>query len=182
MKIYNSTHNNGSNILVFGSNLAGVHGAGAALQAKAVWGAVQGVGTGRQGNSFAIPTKNRHLQTRCLDNIRDAVNYFLEYAREHPELTFLVTRIGCGLAGYTDADISPMFANAPANCDLPDGWEVTRGIRCFACRDCNYEWDKAASDHNSCETAFCPGCDSECAKCDSYPFAGLPCDEDGRLV
>ena len=47
---------------------------------------------------------------------------FLAYARAHPELTFEVTRVGCGLAGYTDADIAPLFKGAPSNCTLPDGW------------------------------------------------------------
>lgn len=122
MKIYNSTHNDGRSIFVFGSNLSGFHGAGAALQAKAVWGAVEGVGHGRTGQAWAIPTKYAALNTRPLASIEQCVRYFLWYATQHPELTFLVTRIGCGIAGYTDADIAPMFANAPANCDLPEGW------------------------------------------------------------
>lgn len=124
MKIYNNTHNDGKHIFVFGSNLAGFHGAGAALQAKAIWGAKQGQGFGRTGQAYAIPTKNSNMKTHPRLTIAWFVVEFLKYARQHPELTFLVTRIGCGLAGYTDADIAPMFANAPANCDLPEGWRV----------------------------------------------------------
>jgi hypothetical protein len=109
-------------IFVFGSNLAGRHGAGAALHARKHYGAIYGQGVGRQGNSYAIPTKDGNLNTLHTMVIGVYIAQFLKYARENPELTFNVTRVGCGLAGYTDADISPMFAGAPANCKLPDGW------------------------------------------------------------
>ena len=109
-------------IFVFGSNLAGRHGAGAALFALKNHGAVYGQGTGRQGNSYAIPTKDYRINTLPLETILGYVNEFLLYARNHPELDFQVTRIGCGLAGYSDAEIAPMFINAPANCHLPAGW------------------------------------------------------------
>ena len=109
-------------IFVFGSNLAGIHGAGAALCAKQEHGAQYGVGEGRTGNAYAIPTKDHKIRTRPLADIQVSVNHFLDYAREHPELTFIVTRIGCGLAGYKDTDIAPMFDTAPSNCILPEGW------------------------------------------------------------
>lgn len=109
-------------IFVFGSNLAGRHGAGAALFARQNHGALYGQGIGRQGNSYAIPTKDCHIKTLPLETIQGYVNGFLHYAVTHPELEFQVTRIGCGLAGYTDAQIAPMFTNAPSNCHLPDGW------------------------------------------------------------
>lgn len=109
-------------IFVFGSNLAGRHGAGAALYAAVNHGAVRGVGEGRTGNSYAIPTKDEHLRTRGLEAIGKSVQAFLRYAREHPELVFDVTRIGCGLAGYQDQDIAPMFCGAPINCRLPEEW------------------------------------------------------------
>lgn len=109
-------------IFVFGSNLAGRHGKGAALAARLNHGAIYGQGIGRQGDSYAIPTKDAKLGTLELDRIKPYVEEFLGYAAEHPELDFEVTRIGCGLAGYTDSQISPMFANAPTNCHLPDGW------------------------------------------------------------
>ena len=109
-------------IFVFGSNLAGRHGKGAALAARQHHGAIYGQGVGRQGDSYAIPTKDRALHTLPLATIRYYVEHFLLYAHEHPELTFEVTRVGCGLAGYTDADIAPMFRGAPQNCQLPPGW------------------------------------------------------------
>ena len=109
-------------IFVFGSNLAGRHGKGAALEARTKYGAEYGVGEGRTGYAYAIPTKDRQLRPRSLGNIELSVETFLQYAREHPELEFLVARVGCGLAGYVDAEIAPMFRDAPANCELPEGW------------------------------------------------------------
>ena len=109
-------------IFVFGSNLAGRHGKGAALEARLKHGAVYGQGVGPQGNSYAIPTKYERLNTLPLDSINLAVVLFCIYARAHPELTFNVTRIGCGLPGYNDWQIAPMFHDAPANCNLPEGW------------------------------------------------------------
>lgn len=109
-------------VFVFGSNLAGRHGAGAARTALQNHGAKYGQGVGRQGNSYAIPTKDENIQTLPLDRIEIFVDEFLEYARNNPDTQFAVTRIGCGLAGYKDADIAPLFANAPDNCSLPPGW------------------------------------------------------------
>lgn len=109
-------------IFVFGSNLAGRHGKGAALHARSVHGAVYGVGVGRTGQAYAIPTKDAQLRTLPIQQIARHAAAFLEYARAHPELEFQVTRIGCGLAGYKDQDIAPLFAGAPENCLLPEGW------------------------------------------------------------
>jgi len=109
-------------IFVFGSNVAGRHGKGAAKTAVEEHGAIYGRGTGPQGNSYAIPTKGSDLRTLPLDIIKLYVDQFTEYAHNHPELQFQVTRIGCGLAGYKDQDIAPMFSDAPENCQLPDGW------------------------------------------------------------
>lgn len=109
-------------IFVFGSNLAGRHGKGAALFALKNHGAIYGQGVGRQGNSYAIPTKDYSLNTLPLGSIEYNVKMFLIYAERHPELTFNVTRIGCGLAGYRDDQIAPMFRGAPENCKLPEGW------------------------------------------------------------
>jgi len=109
-------------IFVFGSNLAGRHGAGAALEARRKHGAVYGVAEGLMGNAYGIATKDRELRPRPLADIKKSVETFLEFARETPELTYEVTRVGCGLAGYTDADIAPMFEDAPENCELPVGW------------------------------------------------------------
>lgn len=109
-------------IFVFGSNLAGRHGKGAALCARNLHGAKYGVGVGITGNSYAIPTKDDKIKTLPLDAISKYVSEFLYFAKSHPELKFQVTKIGCGLAGYNELDISPMFVNAPLNCYLPEGW------------------------------------------------------------
>lgn len=182
MKIYGNNQNDGKHIFVFGSNLAGRHGRGAALQAKAIWGAQTGVGFGRTGQAYAIPTKDAEIKPLTLLRITEFVNCFLKYARNHPELIFLVTRIGCGLAGYTDADIAPMFANSPANCELPDGWEVRRGIRSFACSNCSHKWDEASRDHRSPSVETCPNCDEETSPCDSLPAPWLKTDDMGNLA
>lgn len=109
-------------IFVFGSNEAGRHGKGAALTALKQYGAKYGQGLGRQGLSYAIPTKNSNLAVLSLTTIKQYVDKFLQYARENPELTFNVTRIGCGLAGYKDEQIGPLFNDAPNNCKLPNEW------------------------------------------------------------
>lgn len=117
-------------IFVFGSNLAGRHGAGAALTAKNLHGAVYGKGFGLFGNSYAIPTKDgrgrRDLtdpkETLPLEKIAYYVGEFLTFAKNHPKHTFYITRIGCGRAGYKDEQIAPLFAGAPTNCILPEGW------------------------------------------------------------
>ena len=105
-----------SNIFVFGSNLRGIHGAGAAAYAREHHGAVMGVGHGRTGDSYAIPTKDTRIDTLPLRSIRIFMKHFIEYATQHPELSFQVTAIGCGLAGYTPEQIAPMFKGAPSNC------------------------------------------------------------------
>lgn len=109
-------------VFVFGSNLAGRHGKGAALTARQQHGAIYGQGTGRQGNSYAIPTKDRQLVTLPLETISGHIRHFIAYAAAHRDDTFIVTRVGCGLAGYSDDDIAPYFQDAPRNCILPDGW------------------------------------------------------------
>lgn len=104
-----------SAVFVFGSNYAGRHGKGAALEAMRHWGAVYGCGEGRQGQSYAIPTKDERLQSLPLVRINAHVAAFLEHARITPGDSFLVTAIGCGLAGYEPRHIAPMFACAPEN-------------------------------------------------------------------
>jgi hypothetical protein len=99
-------------IFVFGSNLAGRHGKGAALCALKDHGAVYGVGMGLQGNSYAIPTKNEALYTLNKWNINYYVASFILFAWQNPDLYFNVTPIGCGLAGYKPEDIAPMFREA----------------------------------------------------------------------
>lgn len=106
-------------VFVFGSNLAGRHGAGSAAEAVTYWGAVYGIGEGRQGNAYAIPTKDAKLRTLPLEKIRTSVALFIGYARANPEIDFRLVAIGCGLAGYAPAEIAPMFADAPPNVKKP---------------------------------------------------------------
>ena len=106
-------------IFVFGSNLRGMHGGGAAYVALRKFGAIMGQGVGLQGQSYAIPTMQGGVET-----IKPYVDEFIQFAKEHPNLTFLVTRIGCGIAGFTDEEISPLFEKAHdvENIVLPAGW------------------------------------------------------------
>jgi ADP-ribosylglycohydrolase len=94
-------------IFVFGSNLDGMHGGGAARVAHMTFGAIWGQGVGLQGRSYAIPTMHGGVES-----IRPYVDEFITFAQEHPEMTFLVTRIGCGIAGFTDEQIAPLFIRA----------------------------------------------------------------------
>lgn len=110
-------------VFVFGSNLAGRHGKGAALTARVMFKAQPGVGTGPTGRCYAIPTKDEELATLSLERIAAWVDRFKAYARDVPGALFLVTRVGCGLAGYTDHQIAPLFEDASANVVLPQGWD-----------------------------------------------------------
>lgn len=104
-------------IFVFGSNLSGKHGKGAAKRAL-TFGAKWGQAKGLQGNSYGIPTKNASItKTLTLTEIYDFVAEFIEFAKLNPQLTFLVTEIGCGLAGLKPKEIAPMFKNA---IDIPN--------------------------------------------------------------
>lgn len=105
-------------IFVFGSNLAGRHGAGSALEALQNHGAVLGKGVGLHGRSYAIPTKDENLKTMELPTIARYVTEFLHFAREKPTYKFSVVEIGCGLAGYTPEQIAPMFKGYPPNVTL----------------------------------------------------------------
>lgn len=115
--------NDGNHVFVFGSNLSARHGAGAALEAKCHWGANWKCGSGPFKTSYAIPTKDKQLRSLSLALIQTKVIEFMDYADEHAELTFLVTAIGTGLAGYTHEQIAPMFKDAPDNCVLPSAWK-----------------------------------------------------------
>lgn len=96
-------------VFVFGSNLAGRHGAGAALQAYQKFGAEWGVGEGLTGRCYALPTKDRQIESLPLSEIQVAVGTFAHAAMENPDKEFLVTKIGCGLAGFTVEEIAPLF-------------------------------------------------------------------------
>lgn len=109
-KVYtpeNITELGQDDVFVFGSNLQGVHGGGAASVAYKKFGAVMGQGVGFQGQSYAIPTMQGGIET-----IKPYVDQFIDFARECDQNTFWVTRIGCGIAGFTDEEIAPLFDEA----------------------------------------------------------------------
>lgn len=108
-------------VFVFGSNLSGIHGGGAAKTALK-WGAEYGNPEGLQGNTYAIPTKSENIErTLTIDEIRPYVDQFIRFAHENPDKEFLVTAIGTGLAGHSVKDIVPLFVEALAleNIHLP---------------------------------------------------------------
>lgn len=119
-------------IFVFGSNLAGAHGAGAAKFAVDYRGARMGRGVGPQGQSFALPTKDENIESLSLDEIGAFAVYFMIYAAKHKELRFQLTAVGCGLAGFTVDQIAPLFICAPSNVDWPPEWESWVHRRDFA--------------------------------------------------
>lgn len=93
-------------IFVFGSNIQGAHGGGAAWFAYKQFGAQWGVGDGLTGRTYALPTMEGET------SLKKAVERFIDCARQHPELTFLVTAVGCGIAGYSPVEVAPLFADA----------------------------------------------------------------------
>lgn len=111
-------------IFVFGSNLAGRHGKGAALHARTFFGAQIGVGEGRTGNAYAIPTKDAALQTLPLSEVSQAIKRFADYARANPDETFHLTPVGTGLAGLAKRDIwaAVKAARIPPNVLLTSSW------------------------------------------------------------
>lgn len=115
-------------IFVFGSNIAGMHGGGAARTAYNLFGAEWGVGVGLTGQCYAIPTMQGGVET-----IRPYVDEFIAYAKQHPELLFRVTRIGCGIAGFTNQEMAPLFKEAceMENVSFPNGWrEIITKTNC----------------------------------------------------
>ena len=99
-------------IFVFGSNLSGRHGKGAAKTALG-WGAKWGQATGLQGRTYGIPTKDASIRrTLTIKEIKPFVDEFIEFSKNNPNLIFLVTEVGCGLAGHKQKDIAPLFVNA----------------------------------------------------------------------
>lgn len=126
-KVYDSKPNT---VFVFGSNLGGIHGGGAARYAYKFCGAEWEQGEGLMGDpsngacSYAIPTKKSIAISLSLQEVKEHVDKFIELAWERRDLNFFVTRLGCGLAGFTDDDIGPLFKDAPPNCELPVGWEI----------------------------------------------------------
>lgn len=110
-------------VFVFGSNTAGRHGAGAALQAKAYFWTVNGIGEGPTGRCYAIPTLDRGLHKRTDAELSESIRRFLLHATWFPGVEFLLTKVGCGLAGYTEDYIRAKFVVVPSNVILPDDWK-----------------------------------------------------------
>lgn len=110
-------------IFVYGSNIAGRHGKGAALIAKEKFGAEYGVGIGLKGRSYAIPTKDKYLNTLPIPEISKYIEQFKEFTYSRPDLKFWVTSVGCGLAGYKAYDIAPLFRKSNFNCNFPSHWK-----------------------------------------------------------
>lgn len=116
---------NTNQIFVFGSNLEGSHGGGAAAIAEKKFGAVWGQGVGLQGQSYGIPTMHGGIA-----EIKPYVDEFIEFAKQNINLQFLVTRIGCGIAGFSEEEIAPLFSEAIKikNIYLPDTfWDIILG-------------------------------------------------------
>ena len=109
-------------VYVFGTNQAGRHQEGESAYARKVFAARPGQGEGAQGSAYAIPTRDRNLRPRAIEDIGVSVRRFLEYAKAHPDVEFLITRVGCGLAGYPESIMAPLFRHAPENCTLPGDW------------------------------------------------------------
>lgn len=105
-------------IFVFGSNGMGAHMGGAAATAVAKFGAIYGQAEGLQGQSYAINTMDG------FEVMAEQVERFIDFAMEHPELTFYVTEIGCGIAGYSPEEVAPLFAGVPENVVLPEAFRV----------------------------------------------------------
>lgn len=116
-----------SSIFVFGSNEAGIHGAGAAKFAHQHHGAIYGKSYGHYGNSFAIPTKDVIIESLPIERIEMYVQGFLAYAYGHKKIKFQVTAIGCDLAGFKDKEIAPLFSGASSNCYFDDRWRLYLG-------------------------------------------------------
>jgi len=135
VSVFNTTPDNIQNlgpneIFVFGSNLRGIHGKGAALTARERFGAELGIGMGRTGQCYAIPTKDAKLHSLPRHVIKVNVDHFLKHTIQNPAICFLVTRIGCGPAGHREEDIAPMFKDAPPNVFLPKEFHAVLHSSC----------------------------------------------------
>jgi len=109
-------------IFVFGSNLAGKHYGGAARQAQEQFGAEYGVGEGFTGQCYAFPTLDENFGIRTDDEITKSVEDFFACAKTNPDLEFLLTKVGCGIAGYNEKYMIEKFKHAPRNVVKPEGW------------------------------------------------------------
>jgi hypothetical protein len=117
------THLQPHEIFAFGSNQRGAHGGGAARLAKDKFGAQEGVGEGLTGQSYAFPTLTANFEKVSRASLEVSRDRLFATARQHPDKTFLLTKVGCGIAGFTEDEIRPLFTNAPANVVLPEDWQ-----------------------------------------------------------
>ena len=111
------------NIFVFGSNKAGRHGAGAAKLAKDKFEAEYGVGEGLTGRAYAFPTLDENFEKLDLKEIKKSVNKLNKCAKENSFKIFLLTKVGCGLAGYKEDEIKKLFSDMELNIIKPRGWK-----------------------------------------------------------
>ena len=131
-------------IFVFGSNMNGNHAGGAARLAVEKFGAIEGQASGLQGQSFAIPTLDKNMQKLPLSKIEESIIALYDFAENHPELDFIVTKIGCGIAGFTVSEIANLFRGKfiPFNITLPMEFTFLQGVKGFdnkmKCRDMQY--------------------------------------------
>lgn len=109
-------------IFIFGSNLAGNHAGGAARQAAEQFGAEDGIGEGLTGSCYAYPTLDGNLRQRSWPDLQEARDRLYATARALPEKTFLLTKVGCGIAGYAEEDMKVLFRDTPDNILKPEGW------------------------------------------------------------
>ena len=116
------THLKPNEIFVFGSNRGGAHAGGAARLAKEKFGAQDGVGEGLTGQSYAFPTLTSNFEKVPRASLEASRDRFFAAALQHPDKTFLLTKVGCGIAGFTEDEIRPLFTRAPANVVLPEDW------------------------------------------------------------
>lgn len=113
---------NQKRIFVFGSNLSGIHGAGAAKTARQLHGAIIGQGEGPMGNAYALPTKSLNISHMSIDTTQTHVTRFVEYAKSNPEKVFEVTAVGTGLSSKSHSTMAQMFNEAPDNCYFDTIW------------------------------------------------------------
>lgn len=109
-------------IFVFGSNMAGNHAGGAARQALDHFGAIMGQGEGRQGQSYAFPTLTEDFKRRKWSEIHKSRNALYDYCEGNKDQKFLLTKVGCGIAGFKEAEMKALFTNHPKNLILPEDW------------------------------------------------------------
>ncbi len=112
-------------VFVFGSNEAGMHGAGAAKEARKNFGAIEGLGAGLSNHSYAIPTKDRYIRALPLDKIKRYVYDFVEFTHTAQYKEFFITRVGCDLDGFHDDVMAPLFLNVNRyNCSIATSWLI----------------------------------------------------------